>query len=445
VTLLYEVHTRQWLAELGAHTLVDIRDETIDAFAAIGVTHLWLMGIWPTGPKSRREAFVLAQAYDDALPGWRDEDVAGSPYAIARYEVADEFGGDAALVDLRTRLAKRGIRVILDFVPNHVALDHAWVDTDLVMHDRETIVHGKDPYFPGWTDTAQLEYRRAATRTAMREVLCSIATRCDGVRCDMAMLVLPDVFAKTWAHVPCEEAAADFWRDAIDRVKQAHPAFVLIAEAYWGLEGRLCELGFDFAYDKELYDRLVHDGAVAPHLYAIDNTRYVHFLENHDEPRAAALPLDRHRAAALLVLGLPGLPLVHHGETVGARRFARIQLRRRAEEPVDESIRAMYAALLSAVAASSVGQGAGRLLTPQPAWEGNPSHASFVIVKWAADLVVVNLAPHRAQCRVEVGEPGTYRLVDRIGAERWDRDLAEPLFLDLPARGAQLFALQRIT
>ncbi|MBA3502909.1 MAG: alpha-amylase family glycosyl hydrolase [Myxococcota bacterium] len=445
--LLYEVHTRQWLAELGVQALSDVRDETLDALSAIGVTHLWLMGVWPTGPRSRREAFVLAKAYDEALPGWREEDVAGSPYAIARYEVADEFGGDAALASLRTRLSKRGIRVILDFVPNHVALDHPWVNLDLVMRDGNTVVHGKDPYFPGWTDTAQLEYRRAATRVAMRDVLLSIAARCDGVRCDMAMLVLPDVFEKTWQHVPCEEAAADFWGGAIRSVRQAHPDFVMLAEAYWGLERRLCELGFDYVYDKELYDRLVHDRPyeVAPHVYAADNVRHVHFLENHDEPRVAALPLDLHRAAALLVMSLPGMRFLHHGQAGGARRFARIQLRRRADEPDDEGVRALYAALLSALVASSVGRGDARLLAPRPAWEGNPTAGCFVIVKWAHDLVVVNLAPHRAQCRVDVGEHGKHMLVDRLGDERWERDLSEPLFLDLPPQRGQLFALQRMT
>ncbi len=370
------------------------------------------------------------------MPGWRDEDIAGSPYAIAAYDVAAEFGGDAALAELRARLAKRGIRVLLDFVPNHVALDHPWVDTDYVMHEGKAVVHGKDPYFPGWTDTAQLEYRRAGTRAAMRDVLLSIAERCDGVRCDMAMLVLP--------HVPCEEAAADFWGEAIRAVRAAHPGFIVLAEAYWGLEGRLCELGFDFAYDKELYDRLVHDRPydVAPHVYGVDNARRVHFLENHDEPRAAALPLDLHRAALVLALSLPGMPLVHHGERDGARRFARIQLRRRAEEPVDRDVRAMYDAVLAAVVASSVGQGEARLVPARAAWDDNPTAGCFVIVRWAHDLVVVNLAAHRAQCRVHV-DVGMWRIADRLGDEVWERDLSD-LFLDLPPRGAQIFALQRV-
>jgi hypothetical protein len=272
----------------------------------------------------------------------------------------------------------------------------------------------------------------------------------------MAMLVLPDVFEKTWAHVPFDQPAADFWGQAIANVRASSPSFMFIAEAYWGLEDRLIELGFDYAYDKELYDHLVHDEPqkVAPHLRQLarscsaagSNSRRAHFLENHDEPRAAkSMPLDLHRAAALISLGLPGMRFLHHGQLDGARRFARIQLRRRADEPVDHAIRAMYTQLIDAIAKSSVGQGDAQLLTAEPAWDGNPTNAFFTIIKWADDLVVVNLAPHRAQCRVRVPGGGRYRLVDRLGPERWERDLGEPLFLDLPARGAQLFVLQRIT
>jgi hypothetical protein len=313
---------------------------------------------------------------------------------------------------------------------------------DSFVEGKRYVAHGKDPYFPGWTDTAQVEYRRAATRAAMASRLRAIAERCDGVRCDMAMLVLADVFDRTWQHVPfARESGEEFWTDAIAAVRATHRDFVVLAEAYWGLEQRLCDLGFDYAYDKELYDRVVHDQPldVAPHLYCLgaQNARRAHFLENHDEPRAALLPIELHRAAALLALGLPGMRFLHHGQLDGARRSARIQLRRRAVEPIDPDVRALYDRLLPALRASSVGQGEAELLAPRAAWPDNPTHAYFTIVKWPHDLVVVNMAPHRAQCRVDMR--GRYELVDRLGGERWQRD--GELFLDLPARGAQLFAV----
>ena len=451
---LYEVHTRQWLAELGVRSLADVPDAAVAALAALGVTHLWAMGVWAIGPRARHKALTNAnvrEEYAAALPDWTEDDVAGSPYAIADYRVAKDLGGDAALAAFRTRLHRHHIALVLDFVPNHIGIDHPWVQTEHVIASpspfpdafadgNRFVAHGKDPYFPGWTDTAQVDYRRAATRRAMRDTLRSIADRCDGVRCDMAMLVLPDIFERTWQHVRSRDRAAEFWADAIAHVEQAHPRFLFIAEAYWNLEDRLCELGFDYAYDKVLYDHLRHGTDAASHARDAAHARRVHFLENHDETRAATAftPLALHRAAALLTLALPGMRLLHHGQLDGARRFARIQLRRRAAEPVDAEVHAMYDALLRALRASSVGQGTAHVLSP--------SAPTFAVIKWPHDLVVVNLAPQRAQCRVVVpGAPGPWRLVDRLGPERWDRSRmdGEGLFLDLPAHGAQLFALER--
>jgi hypothetical protein len=287
----------------------------------------------------------------------------------------------------------------------------------------------------------------------------------------MAMLVLSDVFARTWQHVPVDrgadrgdaDAVGELWAGAIDEVRRAHPAFTFLAEAYWGLEGRLCELGFDYAYDKQLYDLLVRDRPwdVQPHVLGLGAQvgRRARFLENHDEPRAAvAVAPELHRAAALLTLGLPGMRLVHHGQLAGARRFARIQLGRRADEPADAAVAAIYEPLLAALEVSTVGKGEAEVLAPRRAWDDNPTSGCFTVVQWrdrAADdrfeLVVVNLAPHRAQCRVVPSVPGlaghAWHLADRLGDERWVRDGGElasaGLFLDLPARGAQLFEVRR--
>ena len=467
--LLYEINARHWVARLGT-PLPRIPDAELDRLAALGITHLWLMGVWPTGPRSRTEALddpSLREAYGLALPGWTEGDVLGSPFAVADFHVADFLGGDAGLAILRGRLAARGIRLVLDFVPNHTGLDHPW----LRAHPERfvggaTPEHGKDPHFPGWTDTAQLDYRAAATRAAMTDVLRSIAAMCDGVRCDMAMLVLSDVFERTWAHVPLAPALAratgEFWSDAIGAVRGAHPDFMFLAEAYWGLEDRLVELGFTYAYDKLLYDLVVHDHAwdVQPHLLGLGErvAGRAHFLENHDEPRVAgALELALHHAALCLILGLPGMRFLHDGQLTGARRFARVQLARCVDELVDPAIHVMSTRVLRAFAASSVGRGTASLLAPRRAWDDNPTAQCFTVVQWQRpgedgfDLVVVNLASHRAQCRVVPTiaglAGGAWQLADRLGAEHWTRagdELASTgLFLDLPARGAQLFAFSR--
>jgi hypothetical protein len=299
----------------------------------------------------------------------------------------------------------------------------------------------------------------------MTEVLQSVAARCDGVRCDMAMLLLADVFAKTWQDFPGSVPIApnEFWADAIRAVKAVQPGFVFLAEAYWDLEARLQELGFDFTYDKRVYDYLVarrpwevqrHLLNAAPEFLGAS----AHFLENHDEARiAASLSLAEHRAAALLVLGLPGLRLLHEGQLEGARRQARVQLQRRAVEAPDPPVTALYEQLLAALGKSSVGTGQGLLLQPTQAWADNYTARNFIIVQWQAnapefDLVVVNLAAHDSQCYAPLRIAGlaetNWELEDRLGPEKYRRrgdDLqAQGLYLDVPAHAAQLFHFRPI-
>lgn len=443
------------------------------------------MGVWPTGPRSRAQALTdeaLRRAYADSLPGWREDDVLGSPYAMAAADVWIGLGGDAALEAFRSRLGARGLRLLLDFIPNHLGLDHAWLETQpqLFVHSQrqfagsfrcETraselfVAHGKDPSFPPWTDTAQLDYRRAATRAAMAELLASIARRCDGVRCDMAMLVLGDVFARTWQHTPDPEPGrpGEFWAEAIPRIRSARPEFLFLAEAYWGLESRLQGLGFDFTYDKTLYDLIMERrGAQVPrHLVSQPPallSASAHFLENHDEPRVASrLGLEEQRAAALLVLGLPGMRFLHDGQLQGLRRFARIQLGRRAAEEEDLELAGLYRRLLSALAGSCVGRGVGRVLPTRRAWSDNRSDESMVLAQWQEDerrfeLVVVNLATHRSQCYAPVSARGlaacSWRMSDILGDETYERSGAEMsergLYLDVPPHAAQLFRFERI-
>ena len=362
--LLYEVNTRCWLSWLSHRggtpvTLANVPDMEFARWQKLGFTHIWLMGVWTTGSRAREEALrhsELRKAYDQVLPGWREADVAGSPYAIGDYQVPPALGSEAGLTLFREKLRTRGMKLLLDFVPNHVGVDHSWVKErpELFVQSpaevagtflaqvgpkRHWLAHGKDPYFAPWTDTVQLDYRCPDTRAAMTELLESIARRCDGVRCDMAMLVLNEVFGKTWERFPStdgQSSAVEFWASATDAVKGAHPGFTFLAEAYWGLEERLQSLGFDYPYDKTLYDRLVSRDAagVQCHLMAMSSESVAgsaHFLENHDEPRiASVLTPAEHRAAALLILGLPGMRFLHDGQLDGARVRTPVQLARRA-------------------------------------------------------------------------------------------------------------------
>jgi glycosidase len=490
--ILYEINTRCWLRELSEKlgqpvTLANVPDSEFANWQRLGFTHIWLMGVWTTGPRSRAEALKhpdLRRVYDQVLPGWTEVDVGGSPYAIAAYEVPSALGGENGLKQFRERLRACGLKLLLDFVPNHLGLDHRWITerSELFVQRPEPIpdafqqqtpsglrwfAHGKDPYFPGWTDTVQIDYRLPATRDAITELLTSIADRCDGVRCDMAMLVLEDIFAKTWQHIPLspkspitshQSPTTDFWTSAIPVVKKSHPDFLLLAEAYWGLEGRLQSLGFDFTYDKALYDKLVARDSAPLHLLHSPPpfvSASAHFLENHDEPRIASiLSLPEHRAAALLILGSPGMRFLHEGQLTGARIKIPVQLLRRPQEPTQPDIQTFYEKILTTLSGSGVGQGSAAFLPPRAAWPDNPTERNFVLIQWTSasdpasfDLVAINLAPHPSQCYASLQVPNlsahTWLMKDLLGTESYERSGPEletrGLYLDLPAHAAQLF------
>src|SRR5438094_7285165 len=346
---LYQINTRVWLTELSqkvgrSATLDDIPDAEIDRLAQMGFDWVWFLSVWQTGPGAQQVSRSNAEwrrEFQETLPDLREEDIAGSGFAITGYTVHNNLGGDAALARLRERLRRRGLKLLLDFVPNHTGLDHPWVEDhpeyyisgtepDLARAPQNytwarrkggdlLLAHGRDPYFPGWPDTLQLNYGNPATQEAMIGELLKIAGQCDGVRCDMAMLVLPPVFARTWSI-----QAQPFWPQAIRRVRERVPDFCFLAEVYWDLEWTLLQQGFDYAYDKWLYDRL-REGHARPerdHRYAGLNyqNRLARFMENHDEPRAAATFASGMQEAAAIVTYLsPGLRFFHQWQLEGRR------------------------------------------------------------------------------------------------------------------------------
>jgi hypothetical protein len=287
--------------------------------------------------------------------------------------------------------------------------------------------------------------------------LATIAGQCDGLRCDMAMLLLPQVFQRTWALTP-----APFWPKAIAAVRDAHRGFTFLAEAYWDLEWDLQQQGFDYCYDKRLYDRLRHSdvGAIRAHLGAgLDyQDGLARFLENHDEPRAAAVfPWPRHQAAAIVTAFTPGLRFFHQGQFEGASVHVPAHLRRGPVEPPNADIAAFYDRLLSVLTSGGFRDGAWSLIAPQPAWDGNPTSQDFVSFAWQArngggHVVVVNYSDHQGQCHLPLPFAGlagrNVRLVDVMGSEVYDRDgagLVEPgLFIDLGPWRYNVFRLEPV-
>jgi hypothetical protein len=452
-----------------------VPDADLDAWVATGFNLVYFLGVWRTGSAGR--------AVSRANPQWREEfrhvltdltedDICGSCFAVTGYTVAEELGGDQALERLRQRLNERGLKLILDFVPNHTAPDHPWVsehpeyyvsrtEEDFIREPQNysrvggaVLAYGRDPYFDGWPDTFQLDYGNPLLREAMSAELRKVADRCDGVRCDMAMLVLPEVFERTWGI-----SAQPFWPEAITAIKADHPGFLFMAEVYWDLEWELQRQGFDFTYDKRLCDRLVQGSvpSVHSHLYAsLDFQEHsARFLENHDEPRAAAVFAPaKHRAAAIITYLCPGLRFFHQGQLEGARIRLPVHLCRGPLEPPDEDLRGFYRSLLGCLRDPGLHEGMWTLLDCRAAWDGNWTFESFVAQGWRGDLgerlmIVVNFSEHQSQCYVSppfsdlAGRRWVLRdLMNDITYTRDGAALTEPgLYLDMPAWGYHVFAL----
>jgi hypothetical protein len=366
---------------------------------------------------------------------------------------------------------------MLDFVPNHMAPDHPWVgkhpeffvqgsESDLARSPQNyfrvdtatelhVFAHGRDPYFDGWPDTVQLNYGNPELQRAMQVELARIADQCDGVRCDMAMLLLPEVFERTWGiH------AEPFWPRAIDAVRRAHPKFVFLAEVYWDMEWALQCQGFDYTYDKRLYDRLreLRARPVRDHLAAdlVFQNRTARFLENHDEPRAAAsFTPEAHAAAAVITFLASGLRVFHDGQFEGRQVRISPHLVRRPAEPVDHEIADFYERLLAVLRRPVVHSGQWHLLETVPAWPDNASTENFIAFSWQSGTrdwlwVVVNYAPYQGQCFVRLPLGGlagrTVRLKDLSDSNTYDRPgddlLKRGLYVDLAGWKFHIFEVE---
>jgi len=444
--VIHEINTWVWLRELGQKhqrpvNLATVPEQEWDAIAARGFDAVWFMGVWERSPAgiaiSMRNAGLLAD-FRRALPDFAPEDNVGSPYCVPRYVVDEHLGGAEGLAAARSMLWERGLRLILDYVPNHVAPDHPWVSThpeyfgkgnaNDVRNDSASFLEtagrvfacGRDPYFPAWPDVLQLNAFQPALRYAVIETVLEIAGQCDGIRCDMAMLMLNNIFERTWGARAGVKPANDYWTTLIPAIKGKHPEFRFLAEAYWNLEWELQQQGFDFCYDKKLYDRM-EDGdpeSVRLHLLADScyQERMVRFIENHDEPRAAAaFPDGKGRAAAVAVLTLPGAKLMHEGQFEGRKVRLPVFLRRRPEEPVDHDLVAFYERLLNEVNRDVFRNGEWRLCE-RSGWPDNQSCQNILAWCWAKDnerwLIVINFWQEAAQGRV-------YAPWDELTGKEW--------------------------
>ena len=484
---LYEINTWVWLSDIANRTgtrveLGSVPSAAWDAIAAFGFDAVWLMGVWDRSPAgiaiANRNENLLAD-FRRALPDFRLEDNVGSPYCVRRYVVDQHLGGPEGLARARQELAKRGMGLVLDFVPNHTAPDHPWVNQhpeyyirgtqDDLRNDPAAFIEanqivfacGRDPYFPAWPDVLQLNAFEPGLRSAAIETLSDIASQCDGVRCDMAMLLLNSVFERTWRGRAGQPPAMEYWIDVVSAVKQAHPDFRFIAEAYWDLEWELQQQGFDFCYDKRLYDRLEHDTAESVRLHLCADLGYqeklLRFIENHDEPRsAAAFSPAKGRAAAVTTSTLPGARLFHDGQFEGRKVRLPVFLGRLPEEAADKDLLAFYRNLLTAINNPVFREGEWKLCE-HTGWIDNASYRNIVAWRWSQGperyLIVVNLSDSQSQALIHPGWDDlaghTWSLSDRLSGAIYERSgddmLAPGLYVDLAPWGCHFFHCRAIT
>jgi glycosidase len=405
--------TYVWLEQLARRherpvpTLADVPDEELDRLASLGVTGLWLIGLWQ---RSAASAEIKRRR--------GDSDAVASAYSIEDYRIADELGGEAAFEHLRGRAWARGIRIAADMVPNHMGIDarwviehperfislpeppypaysfngpdlsgddrveiqiedHYWDGTDAAVvfrrRDRQSgeqrfIYHGNDGTSYPWNDTAQLDYLDPEVREAVIRQILDVARRAPIIRFDAAMVLARRHIRRLWYPEPgaggaipsrAEHALSnaefnrrmpnEFWREVVDRVAAEAPGTLLLAEAFWLLEGyfvrtlgmhRVYNSAFmhmlrdedNAGYRKVMRDTLEFDPAIL--------ARFVNFLTNPDERPAAEQfgTTDKAFSAATLLATLPGLPMLGHGQVEGLRERYGMEFRKaRWDEPVDES------------------------------------------------------------------------------------------------------------
>jgi ribulose bisphosphate carboxylase small subunit len=413
-----------------------------------------------------------------ALPDLQPEDIVGSPYCVRRYVVDSHLGGPEGLAAARRILREQGLRLILDLVPNHVAPDHPWVfehagyfirgDAEDLRTDPASFIEaggnvfacGRDPYFPAWPDVLQLDAFDQGLRRAVIETVTEIAGQCDGIRCDMAMLVLNTIFERTWGPRTTKKPESDYWATVIPAIKGKHPDFKFIAEAYWDLEWELQQQGFDYCYDKKFYDRLEHSSAEDIRLHLCADLAYqqrmVRFIENHDEPRAAAtFSPGKDRAAAMVSLTLMGARLLHEGQSEGMKVRLPVFLGRRPAEQIDADLAAFYKRLLRAVNNDVFRNGEWRLCE-RTGWSDNQSCLNILSWCWAKDneryLIVVNFSegPSQACVRLPWDEltGKIWRLDDALSGEPYDRSgeqMRDPgLYVDLGPWKCHFFRLEAL-
>jgi glycosidase len=453
-------------------TLAIVPGEVWDSLSDLGIDAVWLMGVWERSPMGisivNQNAGILEDLHK-ALPDYKPEDNVGSPYCIKQFIADDHFGGREGLAVARKELSMRGIRLMLDFVPNHLAPDHPWVKqhpefiiqgtSEDIINDNASFIEtegkifacGRDPFFPAWPDVIQLNAFHPGLRKAAVVTVTDIAGQCDGIRCDMAMLLTNSVFQKTWGKHAGEMPDTEYWIEVISAIKKLYPEFLFMAEAYWDMEWELQQQGFDYCYDKRLYDRLINDSAEGVLIHLGGDIGYqeklVRFIENHDEPRASAVFQSRKERAAAIIMGtIPGARLFHEGQFEGRQVKLPVFLGRRPDEPQNIYHKVFYRTLLRAITKKGIRNGHWQILD-RTGWTDNNTWQN--ILAWSYKdfgefyLVIINYSGSDAQAMIQLPweelKGKMWHMSDLFTGKEYERAgdelFNQGLFVDLPSWG----------
>ena len=484
---IYEINTRVWIKRFAdggddVHVSDIPRGYWLD-LKAKGIDAIWLMGIWRTNEEAVKQYCFeegLMHEYSKALKDWHEEDVIGSPYAIDSYEINPKLGTELDLLKLKETLNEMGMKLILDFVPNHFSVgskllkskpeifltaDKHFFDDDPYTffkpfpYEEKYFAHGRDPFFPAWQDTAQVNYYSEEAREFMINQLLKITKFADGVRCDMAMLAMNNVFGNTWSGALSSgffsKPKDEFWQTAIEIIKNYRNDFLFIAEAYWDLEYDLQQLGFDYTYDKKLLDRIIAGDVneIKAHLNAEEfyRRKSVRFIENHDEERSiVSMGKKKSAAAAIIISAIEGMHLYNDGQFEGKKVKLPVQLGREPEESPIEYVYDFYDNLLKITNDDIFHKGFWFMRNPQPAGPGDETYKNMLVWSWRwldeKRLVVINFSNVKSRCRIqlELGEyPSSFKLWDLLNKIEYVRSTKEVeeigLFIELEPYSSHIF------
>ncbi len=483
---LYEINTRLWIKQFpSGTTLSSIPTDYFKNLAEKGINIIWFMGIWKTCTGLIDKCCFtvdLISNYSRCLNDWKREDVIGSPFAIDVYEVNPELGDISDLIELHQTLNRLGIKLLLDFIPNHFGADSEILmlnpeiflkaDEELFQNDPYTFfkfgnndkfifAHGRDPLFPAWTDTVQINYFSSEARSFMKNILLNLTDLCDGVRCDMAMLQLNNIFQNTWLGVlnkkDFRKPETEFWEFAISRVKEKSPDFIFLAEAYWDLEWELQQLGFDFTYDKRLTDRLGAGDVqgVKAHLLADKNyqLKSARFLENHDEPRAVTkFGKKQSFAAAVLMSTIQGMKLYYDGQFEGKKTKLPLQLGREPQERISKSLKEHYSKILSVTKHKIFFEGDWKIIDTLPISPDNSTFENIFAWQWKLDnelrIIAINYSDVTGICRIKFCLKTALKKIkikDELTGDEYLRSVGEirdeGLYIELKAYNSHILSL----